>query len=882
MAIALNDLTAGEEEGSAGTTSTTASISPTANALVLCSVADYESGSTGNTGEISISGGGMDDWVIIENTQGEEDQRLTTFGAQQASPGSGVITITGDAGTDNRRWTVVEFTGTIVRGPSSAVSKTQVQTDPASTTIATTFPATAYQSSGNRHYMVNANEESISGTHSYASFTEINEQGNTADALSDAWLDSTYDRTETVTDGTRGNWISHRFEIQEADYDDLTANGGGVFPTLEDAVKSHSATQTTTLLCKAPPNIAEDDLILIIVANDDSASGNEFTTTPTGWTKLNEAGNSTSDAHVAIFYKVAAGGEGDITITATSADWLAAWYMRFDNVDTTTPIDVTGTEANDSAASSHTIDEVTTTVDNCLAIAMGGFDGGEPGHSTASTGWRTIPGEARANESDLSSVSSGLSMMVYVKEVASAGLTGDCVVAHHDFSGNTESDGFASQMFALRTNNETPGSTISIAAVSAGVSTVTAALGKLLSVAGVVAAASTATAAPSVTKSLSALIAGSSSVSVPVEVQKSVSSQVSAVSTTTAILEASVSLSAASAGVSSVTTLGTLSRALAASPSAASSVAVLAALDWRLASLVAGSSTTTAAATVTTTTVVPVAAVVNGTSTVTAGASVDLSFASLSEGGSTVSALATVSISLLAVVQAASVATVICSATRGVAAAVTGTSTAAGDCRVTSQIAAVTAATSTVTVAVSVTKSIAALTAGTSTTLGDERVDYLVASAVNAVSSTIAALTITAPPATSIAAVVAGTSTVTVEGTSSLTLVAVIAGTSSSTALLSRLRGITALIEGASTTTADVSPTRGIASLAAGAASVTAVMLTGVYQTRKIRSGTDSETSNSPVGSRPRSGPSGTTSSAPAQARARGTAAGATTSDPED
>lgn len=112
MAITKTDLTSGSE-ATAGSSSTTASISPTGDSLVILSVGEIDTGS-GVVDAPTASGGGMTTWTQVETLtvdDGTNTYRLTVFRAQQASPGSGAITISGDADVDDRGWSVSEFAG---------------------------------------------------------------------------------------------------------------------------------------------------------------------------------------------------------------------------------------------------------------------------------------------------------------------------------------------------------------------------------------------------------------------------------------------------------------------------------------------------------------------------------------------------------------------------------------------------------------------------------------------------------------------------------------------------------------------------------------------------------------------------------------------------
>ena len=159
-----------------------------------------------------------------------------------------------------------------------------------------------------------------------------------------------------------------------------------------------------------------------------------YGTTPAGWTNLiNYAGNS---AAVGIFYKIASGSEGDVTVTVVHADHIA-WYLRVSGVNTTTPFNVTASPAT-GIGSSRAIPEVTTTVDSCLAFYLLSFDGGD-GYpfSVSGTGWTESDDHQSSTGGSVSSGCWG------TKEQATAGLTGDATVSC------SASDGQAYLQFAV-------------------------------------------------------------------------------------------------------------------------------------------------------------------------------------------------------------------------------------------------------------------------------------------------------------------------------------------------------------------------------------------------------------------------------------------------
>jgi hypothetical protein len=115
MAIAVTNLTSGQT--TAGVTSTTtASISPATNALVIVSV--YGGLNSGVAATVTGAGG---TWVQIayadDNGGSGGNHCVQLFRDLSASPGSGILTISfGSTSENNLGWSVDQFTGTDTTG----------------------------------------------------------------------------------------------------------------------------------------------------------------------------------------------------------------------------------------------------------------------------------------------------------------------------------------------------------------------------------------------------------------------------------------------------------------------------------------------------------------------------------------------------------------------------------------------------------------------------------------------------------------------------------------------------------------------------------------------------------------------------------------------
>lgn len=177
MPVTATHLTTGAKN-SAGTSSTTASISPSSYKLVLIAVGNNESG--GSTPTPTVSGCGLT-WVQVA-TKGSSDgkQRITLLRSMGASPSSGALTISTSGSSDTMNWSVVEFGNVITSGSNGAGAVVQSATAATESTAHTTETVTlsAFDDTRNATYgaiRINNAHSVTQGT----GFTELAE--NTSD-----------------------------------------------------------------------------------------------------------------------------------------------------------------------------------------------------------------------------------------------------------------------------------------------------------------------------------------------------------------------------------------------------------------------------------------------------------------------------------------------------------------------------------------------------------------------------------------------------------------------------------------------------------------------------------------------------------------------------
>lgn len=117
MAITGSNLTTGFAENST-TAGPTASISPTANRLIILTVGALIGSGTINTPTITTTLGVT--FVLVNSTGSGQTRRSFVFRAMSASPGTGTITATFDATMSRIIWEVSEFSGVDTSGANGA------------------------------------------------------------------------------------------------------------------------------------------------------------------------------------------------------------------------------------------------------------------------------------------------------------------------------------------------------------------------------------------------------------------------------------------------------------------------------------------------------------------------------------------------------------------------------------------------------------------------------------------------------------------------------------------------------------------------------------------------------------------------------------------
>ena len=218
-------------------------------------------------------------------------------------------------------------------------------------------------------------------------------------------------------------------------------------PAIPVIASSESALSTgaADFTVAKPTGVAVGDGLLILVGMDLSNISTPCISTPSGFTLIDsEHGHTSSDVHIACFYRVADGTETATAIISSinddTATDKAAVYLRLTGIDTTAMIDISHHGGWETAVVTHTIPSITTTTDNTLAFYVFGFDGGDGNPFSVPTGWTE---EAYLEQED---TGAGLGFAYGIKSMPTAGATGDALITP------AVSDGAAYLQFAIRSS----------------------------------------------------------------------------------------------------------------------------------------------------------------------------------------------------------------------------------------------------------------------------------------------------------------------------------------------------------------------------------------------------------------------------------------------
>ena len=170
---------------------TTASISPTPNALVTVAVLGHRSTAATSA---TLSGGGITQWVQVASVDFDQLslplKRLMIFRGMSASPGSGPITITFAATVSNAQWIVSEWGGVETSGTNGSGAIGLTSSNRADESGGLTVPLGGLGSSANVAYGVfgvNSSTPAITAGSGYTTIAEPASGENPRAALLAEW-----------------------------------------------------------------------------------------------------------------------------------------------------------------------------------------------------------------------------------------------------------------------------------------------------------------------------------------------------------------------------------------------------------------------------------------------------------------------------------------------------------------------------------------------------------------------------------------------------------------------------------------------------------------------------------------------------------------------
>lgn len=138
------------------------------------------------------------------------------------------------------------------------------------------------------------------------------------------------------------------------------------FEALNSATQSSNVTSISVTIPGSP--CATGDLLLASVATD----GSPNVGTPSGWTLINQGNASGGSARLEVFRRTAVAsdvtGSATVTFTWTGGQEVVAAVACYSGVDTSSPIDVSGTNTGNNDTPS--APSVTTTVPNTMLVRM--------------------------------------------------------------------------------------------------------------------------------------------------------------------------------------------------------------------------------------------------------------------------------------------------------------------------------------------------------------------------------------------------------------------------------------------------------------------------------------------------------------------------------
>jgi hypothetical protein len=330
MAITVASLTSGTDaQIPTSATAVTASITPTANRLVILAVSSINFFSFDT---ISASGNGLT-WVQIANIDidsASSHSQLTLFRAMGASPSSGAVTITSSVNKNAFSWSIFEVDGVKTTGSNGADAVVQTVTLTGNSS-APTVTLGSFSSANNATFAAFSARHNAGVTITPETFfSEIHDVVDTTNEYSHIeteWA-SFNDTTPSATLSSSGLWGAVGLEIAAADVITATTLTSGFDETLNPTAVTASISPSANkliLLAVISTNFFQVDGAV--------ASGNGLT-----WIQLANFDFDSTNSHTQLTLFRAMGASpssGSVTITFDANKDAVAWsIVEFGGVNT--------------------------------------------------------------------------------------------------------------------------------------------------------------------------------------------------------------------------------------------------------------------------------------------------------------------------------------------------------------------------------------------------------------------------------------------------------------------------------------------------------------------------------------------------------------------
>jgi len=200
--------------------------------------------------------------------------------------------------------------------------------------------------------------------------TEANTGGG---ATIQNYVDQTSDVDSSSDLGTHDVFAD--LQASDSTYDLLSEATVPAIPVVENWNWTAVTGTQTSIAVDAPSGITVGELLVIIVSVDPTSASTWNAVT--GWTLDGQAGGTSADQYIALYWKIAEVGDIDqsVTVTCTTGGDILGWYIRISGVDSGDVVEDSLYGTSSSSQTTHTISEVTTVESNTLVLYALSFDG---------------------------------------------------------------------------------------------------------------------------------------------------------------------------------------------------------------------------------------------------------------------------------------------------------------------------------------------------------------------------------------------------------------------------------------------------------------------------------------------------------------------------